>query len=259
MNTKPTPPLSPSGSPACSLPSSSGIFYLQIAALFVQADGCYAGLPFVDPWHQERDARNYTGPLPVVAHPPCQLWGAMAAVNFARWGGDHNRPGNDGGCFASAIEAVRKWGGVLEHPAATRAWTAHNLTPPVTMGWQKTIEGDWVCEVWQSAYGHRANKATWLLYNGKNPPMELRWKRIVGTHQIGRSDQRGKALNKPTLGPRESSATPERFRDALIALASESQREAAGLADEKPDGQAENAIGMAAGADGSPLPAKEKP
>lgn len=191
---------------------------LRVAALFVQPSGCYASLPFVDPWPQDRDARNYTGPLPVVAHPPCQLWGPMAAVNFLRWGGEHNRPGNDGGCFASAIEAVRKWGGVLEHPAATRAWTAHNLTPPVTMGWQKTMEGDWVCEVWQSAYGHRANKATWLLYHGKNPPLELRWKRIVGTHQIGGADQRGKARNKPKLSARESSATPELFRDALIAL-----------------------------------------
>jgi hypothetical protein len=233
--------LSPSLLPTRCMPSYPVISSLKIAALFVQGDGCYAGLPFVDPWHQERDARNYTGPLPVVAHPPCQLWGAMAAVNYARWGGEHNRPGNDGGCFASAIKAVRKWGGVLEHPAATRAWTAHNLTPPVTMGWQRTMEGDWVCEVWQSAYGHRANKATWLLYHGVNSPMELRWKRIVGTHQIGRQDQRGKARNKPTLGPRESSATPELFRDALIALASECQRIADETADETSGRSAYNA------------------
>jgi len=191
----------------------------SVAALFVQPDGCYAGLETVDPWPQSRDARRYNGPLPVVAHPPCQLWGPMAAVNFSRWGGDHNKPGNDGGCFQFAVDAVRKWGGVLEHPAATRAWSAHNLTSPVTMGWQLTIDGGWVCEVWQSAYGHRANKATWLYYYGTRPPMELRWARIVGTHQVGFQDQRGKARNKPTLSKREANATPKAFRDALINLA----------------------------------------
>ena len=190
-----------------------------VAALFVQIDGCYANLPFVDPWPEDRDARKYAGSLPVVAHPPCQLWGRMAPINFGRWGGEHNRPGNDGGCFAAALAAVRKWGGVMEHPAATKAWSAHDLTAPVTMGWQRTMDGGWVCEVWQSAYGHRANKATWIYYYGSRSPLALRWNRIVGTHQIGYADQRGKDRNKPTLPNREASATPSLFRDDLIRLA----------------------------------------
>jgi hypothetical protein len=73
--------------------------------------------------------------------------------------------------------------------------------------------------VWQSAYGHRANKATWLYYHGTNPPFELRWNRPKGTHQIGFQDQRGKAANKPTLGKREANATPIEFRDELLRLA----------------------------------------
>lgn len=192
---------------------------MRLAALFVQRDGCYAGLPGVDAWHEHRDARRYAGPMPVVAHPPCQLWGAMAAVNYARWGGEHNRPGNDGGCFAAALADVRKYGGVLEHPAKTKAWEAHGLAKPTAIGWQRTIDGGWVCEVWQSAYGHRANKATWLYYFGETPPHELRWERPVGTHQIGFHDQRGKAANKPTLGKREANATPIEFRDELLRLA----------------------------------------
>jgi len=68
-----------------------------VAALYVQPDGCYANLPFVDAWDEARDARLYAGPYPVVAHPPCQRWGKMARINYARWGGEHNRPGNDGG------------------------------------------------------------------------------------------------------------------------------------------------------------------
>jgi hypothetical protein len=189
-----------------------------IAALYVETNGCYFGLPGVDPWDEARDARLYAGPYPVVAHPPCQRWGAMAKVNFARWGGEHNRPGNDGGCFASALSAVRRWGGVLEHPAKSRAWAAHGLTKPAGTGWQRCSSGGWVCEVWQSAYGHRANKATLLYCFGVIPP-ELDWSRPIGTHQVGFHDQRGKDRNKPTLPRREALATPVRFRDALIQIA----------------------------------------
>ena len=190
----------------------------MIAALFVAADGCYVGLPGVDAWHQGRDARLYAGPWPAVAHPPCQLWGALATVNYIRWGGEHNRPGNDGGCFSAALAAVRRFGGVLEHPAKTRAWAAHGLMPPKGIGWQELPDGGFVCEVWQSAYGHRANKATWLYYRGHRPH-ELRWDRTRGSHQVGRQDQRGKAANKPTLSKREANATPVEFRDELLRLA----------------------------------------
>jgi len=81
----------------------------MIAALFVETDGCYFGLPGVDPWDEPRDARLYAGPHPVVAHPPCQRWGRY-------WHGSPSNPhqfekGDDGGCFAAALAAVRQWGG----------------------------------------------------------------------------------------------------------------------------------------------------
>ena len=190
-----------------------------VAALFVDPAGCYANLPGVEVWDEARDACTYRGPNPVVAHPPCQRWGSMAAVNFARWGGEHNRPGNDRGCFAAALTAVRTWGGVLEHPAASRAWDAYALTKPGGIGWQRCIDGGWVCEVWQSAYGHRANKATWLYAFGVGLPPELDWRRKPGSHQVGCRDQRGKARNKPTLSRREAAATPPEFRDVLLAIA----------------------------------------
>lgn len=94
----------------------------MIAALFVQANGSYYGLPDVDPWDQKRDARLYPGPWPVVAHPPCSRWCRLAGLVEARWG--HKR-GEDGGCFAFALASVRRWGGVLEHPAYSDAWTAN--------------------------------------------------------------------------------------------------------------------------------------
>jgi hypothetical protein len=81
----------------------------MIAALYVQADGCYVGLEGVDPWPEARDARSYDGPHAVVAHPPCQRWGRY-------WFGGPSAKvrrvlGDDGGCFAAALASVRKWGG----------------------------------------------------------------------------------------------------------------------------------------------------
>lgn len=193
----------------------------MIAALFVETGGCYFGLPDIDPWDIERDARHYRGPHAVIAHPPCERWGAMAAVNYARWGGEHNRPGNDGGCFLAALRAVEKWGGVLEHPKASRAWTHYGLAKPLPGQWIPSVIG-WVCEVWQSAYGHRANKATWLYFVSQAPPPELRWDRPRGSHQIGFHDQRGKDANKPTLCRKQARATPIEFRNTLIRLVKES-------------------------------------
>lgn len=194
----------------------------MISALFVWEDGPYFNDGRIDPWPESRDARLYDGDNPVIAHPPCQLWGKMARVNYARWGGEHNRPGNDGGCFESALNSVNRCGGVLEHPAGTYAWVNYGLVKPTAGIWVKSGEG-WVCEVWQSAYGHKANKATWLYYVGDRPPFDLEWSRPRGTYQIGFYDKRGKDKNKPTLGKREANFTPRAFKEELIKLAHWSQ------------------------------------
>lgn len=185
--------------------------------LFVRKDSIYKtfGLECYD---EARDARTYAGNKPVVAHPPCQLWGKMAKLNYARWGGEHNKPGNDGGCFRFALDAVNRWGGVLEHPAGSYAWAAHGLEAPQKCVWRPSGNG-YVCEVWQSAYGHRARKRTWLYCAGISDPLCPNWARPDGTHQIGFHDQRGKVRNKPTLGRREANATPPAFARWLIELA----------------------------------------
>lgn len=205
--------------PSINNPAGGGSHQRMVrpACLFVCKRSVYKTLA-ADCYDIDRDARTYAGNAPVVAHPPCQLWGKMANVNFKRWGGEHNRPGNDGGCFSFALDAVNRCGGVLEHPAETYAWKAYGLTKPHGIGWQPSGEG-WVCEVWQSAYGHRARKRTWLYCHGTQSPLEARWERKDGTHQVGFHDQRGKARNKPTLCKREANATPPEFAEYLIALA----------------------------------------
>lgn len=182
----------------------------MIAALYVQKGGVYYGLPNVDPWDEERDARKYAGPWPVVAHPPCARWGRY-------WYGSPSgtkrfQKGDDGGCFAAAWAAVKKWGGVLEHPQGSGAWAAFGIPyPPRDGGWVQCLDGGWTCCVEQGHYGHRAQKATWLYAFGFRPP-SLRW---------GRSEPERKLKRGVTehMCHRERAATPIPFRDLLIAMA----------------------------------------
>jgi len=184
----------------------------KVAALFVHYGGVYYGDESIDPWWEGRDARQYDGPWPVVAHPPCQRWSQMNNVNAKRWG---FKLGEDGGCFAAALATVRKWGGVLEHPAESRAFAHFGLPRPRPGSWQRIANGEWVTEVRQAAYGHNAAKRTWLFVAlEKGPPPELDWRPVRGTHQIGGFD-----VTLPQLPRRERIRTPPAFRDVLLAIA----------------------------------------
>jgi len=190
-----------------------------IAALYVDPRGCYAGLPDVELWDEARDARTYAGPHPVVAHPPCSRWCRLAGLVEARWG--HKR-GEDGGCFAAALASVREWGGVLEHPAHTDAWAAHDLPAPPWVGWQRAFCGGWVCHVEQGRYGHPAKKATWLYAHGTTTPA-LRFGRVAGVRSEALVSWCGNHTSafdtRPRVGKAAAAATPIEFRDALLAIA----------------------------------------
>jgi hypothetical protein len=200
-----------------------------IAALYVATGGCYFGIPDVDPWDAARDARQYTGPHPVVAHPPCERWGRY-------WSGGPSASrrrelGDDAGCFAAALAAVRRDGGVLEHPEASHAFAAHGLARPAWRGgWADAGDGrGHVCCVAQGNYGHRARKLTWLYAVDVELPA-LDWRIPAPRDRLDQgfhsraeraaSDTRkrirteGERLDKP-----ERAATPPAFRDILIAMA----------------------------------------
>ena len=193
---------------------------MRVAALFVDSRGSYAGLPDVDLWDEKRDARKYDGPHRVVAHPPCSRWCRLAGLVQARWG---HKVGDDGGCFASALASVRKWGGVLEHPAYSKAWAAHDLTPPVAgSGWTSAdMVGGWTCYVEQGRYGHVAKKATWLYANGVSLP-SLDWRTIADGESAALVSWCGNHTNKfdtrPRVGKKVASSTPPAFRDALLEM-----------------------------------------
>lgn len=96
----------------------------MIAALFVDARGCYADLDGVDPWPVERDARKYPGPYPVVAHPPCSRWCRLAGLVEARWG--HKR-GDSQECEAMIYLASPYSGDVERNVAYAHACLADSL------------------------------------------------------------------------------------------------------------------------------------
>lgn len=185
----------------------------RVAALYVQKGGIYYGLEGVDPWDEERDARLYDGPHPVVAHPPCNRWCQLAPINFARWGA---AIGEDGGCFWHALDAVRRFGGVLEHPAYSLAWPEFDLPIPLRGVWRKSFfDEGYVTEISQSAYGHGARKRTWLYLIGE--PLEMDWSDPAGEYVVGAGVHSGNAQGRRLGG--FTSATPIAFRDKLLELA----------------------------------------
>ena len=148
----------------------------MIAALYVETGGAYFGINDVDPWDEARDARLYAGPYPVVAHPPCERWCQIASLVQAKLGGRDGGKyliGNDGGTFEAALAAVRRYGGVLEHPAYSLAWSKSELPVPSWGGWTSSFDDPgFSSAVSQVAYGHPCRKRTWLyavgcpLYDG---------------------------------------------------------------------------------------------
>jgi hypothetical protein len=195
---------------------------MTVAALFVDPGGVYAGLEGVEVWDEARDARLYAGPWPVVAHPPCARWCSLAFLNQHLHG---YQIGDDAGCFAAALEAVRGFGGVLEHPAGSIAWQHFDLPRPTTRaGWTRSLyDVGWTCELEQSAYGHRARKRTWLYYVGAADPPQLEHFGPPATAKVSSFNHHPSGAFVPNeaqrVRPREASATPTRLRDVLLTLA----------------------------------------
>jgi len=206
-----------------------------IAALFVDPKGVYADLPDVEVWDEARDARCYAGPWPVVAHPPCSRWCRLAGLVEARWG--HKR-GDDDGCFASALRAVRAYGGVLEHPAYSDAWHAFGLPVPDATGWTRALfDPGASAHVEQGRYGHPAKKATWLYAVAPILP-DLRWGRVPDNSSTALVSWCGNHISsnerRPRVGKAIAAATPIGFRDVLLSIAhSCSLASAAGTAPEE--------------------------
>ncbi len=184
----------------------------MVAALFVRADSIYKTIEGVDTWDVVRDARKYAGPHPVICHPPCRCWGTLRA--FAK-GDDEEK-----NLAVLAVEFLRRWGGVLEHPYRSTLWTACGLPRP---GQGMDRYGRFAIDLDQHWFGHRAQKRTWVLISGcqitQLPPLPFAIGQaprvITNVHGLRKGDPR----YRKEVTKREREATPPAFAAWLVAVA----------------------------------------
>jgi hypothetical protein len=195
---------------------------MMVAALFVRKDSIYKTMSGVDAWDKERDATKWPGGDTIVAHPPCAQWGALA--HFA------TVDPNQKYLAIWAVETVREWGGVLEHPKASRLWDVMGLPPP---GYDADKFGGWTLGITQHWWGHEAEKATLLYIVGcapaDIPPIPM----VLGEAErtLGKTNKRRKELLK---SKREH--TPPELAAWLVELAGRCTMQGCDLANttEKP-------------------------
>lgn len=192
-----------------------------VAALYVDRNGPYPSIPGVDCWTKERDARKYSGPHPVVAHPPCGSWGTLRHLATHAM--------NDRDCAPRAVEAVFLWGGALEQPARSKLWEycglprPHERTNPAREGFSIEVE--------QVAWGHVARKRTWLFFFGIDVDLVMSGVRRGGTvtHWVSGSRKRWDGSIRGGLVPpgikvcsdEQRRRTPLAFAEWLVSLARE--------------------------------------
>jgi len=167
-----------------------------VSVLFARSDSCYFDL-VADVWDLPRDARGYVGTNPVVAHPPCRGWGRLS--HLAKPRADEKSLG------LFAVDAIRRCGGVLEHPHASKLWVAAQLPPAGTIdAW-----GGFTLLVDQGWFGHAAPKPTWLyicgIARGDVPYIPVQLQRAAG-----------RTLR---LSPAERERTPPKFARFLVEIA----------------------------------------
>ena len=138
-------------------PLSTRLKAAPVTVLFAHRHTHYRELPGVEVYDQARDARTWPGGTAVIAHPPCAQWGRLRQLATT------NPEEKALGPFA--VDQVRTWGGVLEHPAGSTLWSACEMPQPG----QSDKYGGWTLDIDQVVFGHPAQKRTWLYICGCRP------------------------------------------------------------------------------------------
>lgn len=180
----------------------------MIPVLFAMPDSVYKSMPAADVYDEARDARTYPGGRPIVAHPPCRAWSRLRMQS--------KHPPTEPALALWAVEQVRTFGGVLEHPAASKLWPAAGLPMP---GCPADTFGGYTIALEQFHFGHRAAKPTWLYIVGCPPwflPV-IPFREGEPSHVV-QTRKRGPGA-RPHLGKKERSATPPAFAAWLLDVA----------------------------------------
>ncbi len=196
---------------------------IRVAVLFARADSVYKTLADVEVFDASRDARTYDGPWPVVAHPPCRAWGLLR--HFAKPRADERN------LARLAVSLVRRFGGVLEHPAGSSLWKDQLLPRP---GEARDRYGGWTLPIVQHWWGHKAEKATWLYICGVEPSVIPAMPLVLGTasHVIaqhrtlpgGGRVTRGHPKWRPEVTKADREHTPPNLAGWLVNLAARCKR-----------------------------------
>jgi hypothetical protein len=188
-----------------------------VAILFARRDSIYKNLPDCDVYDIDRDALTFEGKMPVIAHPPCRTWGHLKAFS--------NAPESEHKFAIWAIEQVRKWGGVLEHPKGSTLFRECKCGLP---GGLPDEYGGILIQVDQFHWDHKARKRTLLYIVGTYdlPPFPRR--KGKPTHVIDRPGKNRKKTRPncgklPWCNKKEREATPLKFAKWLIEIAQNTQ------------------------------------
>lgn len=171
----------------------------SVAALFTRPTSVYRSILGVECFDLARDARTFELDRPVVAHPPCRMWG-----NFAQWA--KGRP-DERDLAHWAVHVVRHCGGVLEHPLTSRLWSEIRC---LSFGVRDSFGGALV-PIRQSWFGHRAVKETGLYIVGPLPDS------IFTMGDVERCRLATRTVEQ--MGRAERESTPPAFARFLVDLA----------------------------------------
>lgn len=183
----------------------------MVSVLFAHSDSYYFNLDGVDVFDKKRNALTYKGGTPIVAHPPCRAWGRL------RWNAKPELGEKDLAIWA--VNQIRRFGGVLEHPESSQLWKELSLP----FGRNIDQYGGFTLSVDQFWFGHRSRKRTWLYIVGIKPsdvpPYPIKLDAI--THTVGSSmrRKRGWYKPKPEITKAERELTPPLFAEWLVSLA----------------------------------------
>lgn len=144
----------------------------MITILGVHKKSNYKLIPGLDLWDAERDAYNYTGINPVIAHPPCAQWSRMK--NFAKSSSSEKE------LAAFCFEMVLNNGGIFEHPAGSSFFKYYG------------VDKYKILSVSQRWWGFPAEKRTYLYFSRCKPlatpiSFDCATKKVCELHSSSRS------------------------------------------------------------------------
>lgn len=129
----------------------------DITVLCARPRSVYKQIQGLDVWDEKRNAYNYSGTNPIIAHPPCAQWSRLKGL------ANENAFYKDLAMFC--LERIQLYGGILEQPEGSSFFKYAGIKPTLS------IDQFW--------FGYPIRKRTWLYIHGFKPlPVPLRFDAI---------------------------------------------------------------------------------